>query len=148
MCRSMCTVGPTIYTVPTIRSLPSGVIKLPVLVHYLHLFHCTFCLYSVRGSLPTYNLHSRDKKGSVDRGLHTRFQHGTHEVHAQGHSNGDELSEALRRCYTPGRSRPGYSGLGLGLVIVVAAVVVAAFAALAAAASQRTSNTEFFLQVL
>ena len=62
------------------------------------------------------------KKGSVDRGLHTRFQHGAHEVRTQGHSNGDELSEALRKCYTPGRSRPGYSGLGLGLVVVVAAV--------------------------
>ena len=59
---------------------------------------------------------------------------GTHEVRTQGHSNGDELREALRRRCTPGRSRPGYSGLGLGLVIVVAAVVVAAVAALAAAA--------------
>ena len=46
------------------------------------------------------------KNGSVDRGLHTRFQHGTHEVRTQGHSNGDELREALRRCCTPGRSRP------------------------------------------
>ena len=55
-------------------------------------------------------------------------------VRTQGHSNGDELREALRRRCTPGRSRPGYSGLGLGLVIVVAAVVVAAVAALAAAA--------------
>ena len=36
------------------------------------------------------------KKRSVDRGLHTRFHHGTNEVRAQGHSNGDELSEALR----------------------------------------------------
>ena len=42
-------------------------------------------------------------------------KHGTHEVRTQGHSNGDELSEASRRCYTPGRSRPGCSGLGLGL---------------------------------
>ena len=60
---------------------------------------------------------------------------GTHGVRTQGHSNGDELREALRRRCTPGRSRPGYSGLGLGLVVVVvAAVVVAAVAALAAAA--------------
>ena len=74
------------------------------------------------------------KKGSADGGRHTRFRHGTHEVRTQGHSNGDELREALRRRCTPGRSRPGYSGLGLGLVIVVAAVVVTAVAALAAAA--------------
>jgi len=65
----------------------------------------------------------------VDRGLHTRFQHSTHEVRSQGHSNSDECREALRRCCTPGRSYPGYSGLGLGLLIVVAAA-----AALAAAA--------------
>ena len=62
----------------------------------------------------------------------SKIQHGTREVRAQGHSNGDELREALRRRCTPGRSRPGYSGLGLGLVVVVAAVVVAVVAALAA----------------
>ena len=69
--------------------------------------------------------------------LHTRFQtrYARAEVRTQGHSNGDELSsEALRRCYTPGRSRPGCSGLGLGLVVVAAAVVVAVAATLAAAA--------------
>ena len=54
---------------------------------------------------------------------------GTNGVRTQGHSNGDELREALRRRCTPGRSRPGYSGLGLDL-----AVAVAAAAALAAAA--------------
>ena len=54
---------------------------------------------------------------------------GTHGIRTQGQSNGDELREALRRRCTPGRSRPGYSGLGLDL-----AVVVAAAAALAAAA--------------
>ena len=34
------------------------------------------------------------------RATHTRFRqrHGTHEVRTQGHSNGDELSEALRKC--------------------------------------------------
>ena len=49
--------------------------------------------------------------------VHTRYtRKGTPR------SNGDELSEALHKCYTPGRSRPGYSGLGLGLVVVVAAV--------------------------
>ena len=37
------------------------------------------------------------KKGSVDRGTHTRFQHSKHKVRTQGHSNGNELREALRR---------------------------------------------------
>ena len=32
---------------------------------------------------------------------------GTHEVRTQGHSNGNELREALRRRCTPGRLRPG-----------------------------------------
>ena len=71
--------------------------------------------------------------GSVDPGLHTRFQHGTHEVRTQGHSNGDELREALRQVLHAGALTPRLQRPRLGLVIVVAAVVVAAFAALAAA---------------
>ena len=68
---------------------------------------------------------------------------GTHgRVRTQGHSNGDELTLTGKLLYSVyagvlhagALSRPGYSGLGLGLVIVVAAVVVAAVAALAAAA--------------